>query len=609
MTKIWKLKSEIPKETSEKIAGNLSAASTAPSASLDLKKEGNGNRLLAQLLYNRGLTEKDKIQDFLEPKYENLHSPFLFQDMQKAVNRIWQAIENKEKIYIYGDYDADAITANAVLQQTFRYLGAEVSSYIPDRFSEGYGVNLEAMEKIKADGATVVITVDCGTNSRDAADFCLENKIDFIITDHHEIIGEVPKAYALINPKNTNDSYPYHEITGVGVAFKLACGLLSSGVGAVNGRPQSSETGGQWPPLQKQISSDWAKWLLDLVAIGTVADCHSLMGENRILVKYGLKVLQKTKWIGLRALMASAGLDLQSKPADTYTLGFVVAPRLNAAGRLEHANVALDLLLETDAVSAQQKAVALEQINSRRRQLTEQALSEAKEKVLLIKDRKILVVVGDGWPKGVVGLVAGRLAEEHYKPVIALEKTDGTCTGSARTAGDFDILEALKFASEHLLKFGGHKQAAGLSLESNKVDAFYQKLLEYAEKNFDESKAQKILNLEAELESEDLSLVTCGLLLNFEPFGVDNHRPKFLVSGMQISAIKLVGAASQHMQLQLQKAEKKVSAIAFNSGHLEKICKVGDTVDVACELTEDNWNGNSSVKLRVVDLRISGELT
>ncbi len=570
MSKIWKLKPQIPKDD----AGKLSEYP----------------QLLAQLLYNRGLIEKEKIKDFLEPKYENLHSPFLFQDMQKAVDRLWLAIENKEKICIYGDYDADAVTSNAVLQQTFRYLGAEVSSYIPDRFSEGYGVNLDAMSKIKSDGATVIITVDCGTNSCDAADFCLENNIDFIITDHHEIIGEIPKAFALINPKNNLDKYPYREITGVGVAFKLACGLLKSDKLKVE---------------SEKYTAGWEKWLLDLVAIGTVADCHSLMGENRLLVKYGLKVLQKTKWTGLRALMTSAGLDLQSKPADTYTLGFVVAPRLNAAGRLEHANVALDLLMETDAVSAQQKSAALEQINLRRRQLTEQALSEAKEKVISIKDRKILVVVGDGWPKGVVGLVAGRLAEEYNKPVIALEKTDGICTGSARTAGDFDMLEALKFSSEYLLKFGGHKQAAGLSLESSKVEAFYQKLLEYAEANFDETKSEKVLSLEAELGPEDLSLVTCNLLLAFEPFGVDNHRPKFLISGMKINAIKLVGAASQHMQLQLEKGGKKVSAIAFNSGHLEKTCKVGDTVGVACELTEDNWNGNSALKLRVVDLRVA----
>jgi single-stranded-DNA-specific exonuclease len=646
MAKIWKLKPGVPEEAKGKIIGFLSS-----NPHPDPLPKGEGDQvLLAQLLYNRGLLEKEQIQDFLEPKYENLHSPFLFQDMEKAVERIWKAIDSREKICVYGDYDADAITANAVLGQTFRYLGVEVASYIPDRFSEGYGVNIEALQKIKDEGSKIIITVDCGTNSVDAAEFCKANQIDLIITDHHEIIGEVPKAYALINPKNSDDGYPYREITGVGVAFKLACGILSRGK-AVGNRQQGIK--------------GWEKWLLDLVAIGTVADCHSLLGENRILVKYGLQVLAKTKWIGLRALMESAGLINEGNPRaprvtlvklDTYTLGFIIAPRLNAAGRLEHAGIALNLLMETDLHQAQEKARNLEAINARRQGLTASVLSEAKEKVLLLKERKVLALVGEGWPKGIMGLVAGKLAEEFYKPTIVLERTENLCTGSARTAGEFNMLEALKFSSAHLSKFGGHKQAAGLSLQADQFELFYQKLLVYAEENINNEKSQKVLELEAELSPGQLSIVNCQLLLRLEPFGVDNVTPKFLIPNLQVSSVRMVGKQNQHLQIKFvsffrrhsdpervhpsegeesQIADKgilppslklrrtsrsdalpqddavgggggqEISGIMFNAPDFAKSLKIGDTVDVAAELIADNWNGREGVKLRVIDVRKS----
>jgi single-stranded-DNA-specific exonuclease len=605
MPKLWKLKQEIPKEISQKLAAYP--------------------KLLAQLLFERGLTEEKEIKEFLEPEYKGLNSPFLFKDMQKAVDRIWQAIENKEKICIYGDYDADAVTANAVLQQAFRYLGVEVESYIPDRFTEGYGVNMEALQKIKDGGSSIIITVDCGTNSVDAADFCRDNNIDLIITDHHEVIGELPKAYSIINPKNREDSYPYENITGVGVAFKLACGMLSQKEKVKNNlsfRASASEprnplnNGKGIPPLPQvhsvgrddtsdipQYIEGYEKWLLDLVAIGTVADCHSLKGENRILVKYGLKVLAKTKWAGLRALMTLAGVDYQKKALDAYVLGFVIAPRLNAAGRLEHADTALHLLMEKEPLEALEKAGELEEINSRRQKLTQAILSEAKEKVILIQERKVLALVGEGWPKGVMGLVAGKLAEEYYKPVIVLERTENICTGSARTAGEFDIIEALKFSSQHLVKFGGHKQAAGLTLQAENFELFYQKLLDYADANTTGERAERVLELDAELSAEDLDPATCSLLATLEPFGVDNPKPKFLVREMQIQSARNVGAAGQHTQYGLIKGNKKVSAIAFHSSFLEKNFKVGDTIDAACELMEDKYNGNNGVKLKIIDFR------
>jgi len=581
----WKLKPEIP----DNISGGLR----------------NFPKLLSQLLFNRGLTEEAEINKFLDCKYEDLNDPFLFKDMGKAVGRIWEAVEKGEPICVYGDYDADAVTANAVLRQTFNFLGAEVTSYIPDRFTEGYGVNIEALEKIRDGGAKVIITVDCGTNSTDAADFCRGNNIDLIITDHHELIGDMPKAYALVNPKNPNDHYPYSEITGVGVAFKLACGILHAADlhadplrGSTRGSVRSNVKG-----QMLKVNPDWSKWLLDLVAIGTVADCHSLLGENRILVKYGLKVLQKTKWLGLKAIIQSSGLDFKQRPPDTYTLGFIIAPRLNAAGRLEHANIALDVLLETDIHRAAEKAKSLEEINRRRQEMTERVLSEARERAILLKERKILAIMAEGWPKGVVGLVAGRLAEEFNKPAIILEKSEELSTGSARTAGEFNILEAIKFASVHLVKFGGHKQAAGLSLKPENFAGFYQQLLIYADANMPQEQAVRVLELEAELDESQLSIVNCQLLQQLEPFGVDNPKPKFLVRNATIASARVVGQTGKHLQLRLKIGNKEIAAIYFNGSEFAKHLKIGDTVDVACELIEDGWNGRREVKLRIVDIR------
>ncbi len=566
--KIWKLKNTIPAELSE------------------IYKDYP--TLLAQLLFDRGLREKEEIQKFITANYqEGLNSPFLFGDMEKAVNRIWQAIESNEKITIYGDYDADAVTANAVLRQTFSYLGANADSYIPDRFAEGYGVNLEALFKIKANGTSLIITVDCGTNSVDAAEWAKENGVDFIITDHHEIIGETPKAFALINPKNPNDKYPDDQIVGVGVAFKIAQAILTSEKCKVQ---------------SKKYIEGYEKWLLDLVAIGTVADCHKLLGENRVFVKYGLKVLQKTKWVGLKALIESSKLDFSKQPPDTYSLGFVIAPRLNAAGRLEHANVALNLLLEADPEKAKEMAQNLEEINLRRQEITARIMSEAREQAETIKHRKVLVMMSQGWHKGVVGLVAGKIAEEFYKPTIVLEKGEVEATGSARSVGEFNVVEALKYSSSHLIRFGGHKQAAGLTLNIENFEIFYQTLLDFAENNANGDQGP-VLYLDSELSAEDLQLTTYNLITALEPFGVGNPKPKFLVKNVKIISKKTVGQKAQHLQLQILAGEKQISCIAFNFGDRSNSLNIHDEIDLACELLLDSWNGRENLKLRIIDIR------
>lgn len=572
--KNWKLKELVPKELLDRFP-ELSP-------------------LVVQLLYNRGLINEDAVEQFLNPQYEHLHSPFIFRDMQKAVDRIWQAVEQQEKIFIYADYDADAVTANAVLQQTFRYLGVPVFSYIPDRFTEGYGLNVEAFQCIKQEGATLVITVDCGTNSVDVADFCRANGIDLIITDHHEITGKTPESYALINPKNPVDVYPDNQITGVGVAYKLTKALLSSKQRVIRTKQiQESE-----------YVETWDKWLLDLVSIGTVADCHSLMGENRVLVGYGLKVMKKTKWLGLRKLMELAGT---SSDPDTYTIGFGLAPRINAAGRLEHANVALQLLVSEDSAGLEQYANQLEQINKRRQDLTMRVVSEAKEQAEFIADRKILLVAHSEWPKGVVGLAAGRLAELYKRPVIVLETGETESTGSARTGSEFNIIECLKSCSHLMVKFGGHTQAAGLTVKNEQVEVFYQAILDYAENNMPAATAPT-LELEAELTEESLSLDTAASLQKFEPCGIGNPKPKFLLSNCNVISFRGVGKEQQHLQLQLGIGSTVIDSIGFNMGNLMNRISVGAILNVAAELMVDSWNGRSKVKLRLVDVDVKGTL-
>jgi single-stranded-DNA-specific exonuclease len=570
----WKLKDKAPEEF--------------------LKQYSQHHPLVLQLLYNRNLKNPEEIEEFLLPDYDrHLNNPFLFQDMEKAVERIFRAIENKEKICIYGDYDADAVTASAVLILALKKLGAQVFSYIPDRFTEGYGVNLEALDKIRAQGASLIVTVDCGTNSVDAAVWAKQSGVDFIVTDHHEIIGEPPEAFALINPKNPADTYPYREITGVGVAFKLAQGLFNR----LKVKDLRLKDG------QDEVPSGWEKWLLDLVAIGTVADCHQLLGENRVLVGHGLKVLAKTKWPGLKALCQVAGLDFSQVKPDTYTLGFVVAPRLNAAGRLEHASIALDVLLEENFTQALVKAQQLEEINQRRQMLTQQVMSEARQQAELLADRKILLLKNPGWPKGVVGLAAGKIAEEYRRPTIVLSEEAGLATGSARTIGEFSIIEALKHSADLLMRFGGHQQAAGLSLKIENFEALYEKLLEFAEGSLQEADLKRFIELEAVLSPEDLNLEVLQALFKLEPFGVGNPRPKFLLPRAQVRELRVVGKEGRHLQVKFSLGDTLISGIGFNLAFVTEWLKTTDWVDVACELIEDNWNGNRGVKLRLVDIK------
>jgi single-stranded-DNA-specific exonuclease len=537
------------------------------------------------LLALRGITSADKAKEYLNFDYANMHDPFLFVDMQKACSRITQAIEQKEKIVIYSDYDADAITALSVMYKALKKLGAEnLGYYIPDRFTEGYGMNPDAVKKLCEDGAKVIITVDCGINAVEETEMANSFGTDVIITDHHELTGELPKAFAVINPKNPADKYPFKFLTGVGVAFKVVQALFFG-----SGRPD--------------VPPGWEKWLLDLVAIGTVADLQPLVDENRIIVSFGLKVLHKTKWPGLRSILKLSGVD--GKVPDAYVLGFIIAPRINAAGRIKHADIAFRLLICEDTAEAEKLAVELNALNTHRQQLTEQVLSEARDQISLISDKKVLVAAGTDWPKGVVGLVAGKLVEEYGRPVLVMDKGELVATGSARSVNNFDMVKALTHAKELLTKYGGHTQAAGFTLVTENIPALHSKLLEYAE-TLEEETLGPILDIDSEAASPDLTFDTYDLIAKFEPFGYGNHKPKLVSYGFEVLEIRTVGATGSHLKMKVRLNDKIFDSIGFNQAFWVQVLKLGQKIDIVYELSCNEWNNQRNLELKILDIKPNG---
>lgn len=545
-------------------------------------------RVVRQLLAARGLIQPEQIRDFLELAYAKLHNPFLFSDMSKAVERIERALRAGEKICIYADYDADAITAAAVVFLALEQLGIRPDWYIPDRFNEGYGLNADAISQIAEQGGKLLVTVDCGTNAVAEVALAQSLGLDVIVTDHHEITGELPAAYALLNPKNRQDKYPTEVLTGVGVAYKLVQALFSAAPTLRSGQP---------------AVAGWEKWLLDLAALGTVADLQPLTDENRILVHFGLKVLSKTRWPGLRALMQSADLVGSRRGLDTYTLGFILAPRINAAGRIEHGDLAFRLLVTHDPSEAGQLAQRLHELNVRRQMLTEQTLSEARALAETMSDKKVLLVAGENWPKGVVGLVAGKLAEEFNRPVLVIDKTAAVATGSARSVKNFDIVKALAGVAEHLLKFGGHEQAAGFSLATQDIPMLHQKLLEYAANaGFELTEPQ--LRVDLEIQPPEVNWELLGFLKQMQPFGMGNPKPRFLGRNLQLLRSTLVGAQNQHLKFRCRFGEQEFGAIAFNQAHLDAMLKNANQFDAIFELDDNEWNGNRELQLKIIDLNV-----
>ncbi|MFW0838000.1 MAG: single-stranded-DNA-specific exonuclease RecJ [Candidatus Komeilibacteria bacterium] len=550
------------------------------------------NPVILQLLHNRGLTDEAEIKQFLEPDWDrDILDPYLFIDMKQAVARILACQKKKEKICVFGDYDVDGVSGATILSRALRDLELDFFVYIPHRDKEGYGLNDTALDKIAEQGAKVIITVDCGiSNFSEITRARQQYNIDVIIVDHHDIPEQLPPAHSIIHGRLPRESYPFKGLSGGGTAFKLAQAILrDKNLGLSEHEIESKE-----------------KWLLDLVALSTIGDIMPLVGENRTMVKFGLIVLQKTRSIGLRKLYE--GANIEASKIDERVVGWQINPRLNAAGRLRHADMAHQLLFTDNIEQAIMMASALNKSNEERQRLTEQSLKEAMvmaEEQMKKYDKAAIVVAGEQWPPGIVGLVAGRLANKFNRPAFVATRNGERYVGSGRTVGGFNVTDALRDNAELFIKFGGHAAACGFSFAPDKLATWQTQMLDYSQKKLAKIDLTPILSIDAVLTLADCSWDLQEGLSEFEPWGEDNPEPNFLLSSVMVKDWQTVGKEDKHLRLVLQDGDIIKKAIAFGLGEWAKDLKLGSQVDIVFQLGVNEWNGNRELQIKVVDMRIS----
>ncbi len=530
--------------------------------------------LVRQLLAGRGFVTDDQIQEFLQPDYAtSLHSPWLMTDMDKAADRIVQAIEQQQSVAIYGDYDIDGITATAVMVTAFELWGLKVQAYIPNRFEEGYGINEQALTNLRAAGAELVISVDCGITSVNEALWARQHGLDLVITDHHTPPPELPQAVAVVNPKRSGDTYPYRELAGVGVAFKVV-----QAVSERLGRPAEGQL----------------KWLLDLVALGTVCDVVPLNGENRTLVFYGLRVLRQTRRVGLRALAQVAGIDI-SGIRSTH-LGFGLGPRLNASGRLEHAALSLELVLTGDTARATAIAATLDDLNRQRQSDQARIVKEALTQAEIFESSPVLVLADKAWSHGIVGIAASKVVEQAGKPTLVAQVLGDIIKGSARSVAGFNIIEALRAQPELFVKFGGHAYAAGFTIQSEKLNDLRQHLENYwREHAVDQETGRE----DGEIIVSDMSVIDQELvaaLQMLEPFGNGNPEPLFELQGVRARSLTTMGASGQHVRgMVVDQSAQKLPLVAFGwTGRLDELAEATTLIGT---LNQNEWRGVMTIQL------------
>lgn len=546
--------------------------------------------LVAKLLYSKGLETEEQIQSFVAPSYDkDSHDPFLFADMEKAIERIRIANENKEKIAIFGDYDADGITSSAIMKAAFDDLGVESFVYIPDKKSEGYSMNSAAVEMFHQQGAKLIITVDCGITSIAEVQRAKELGMDVIITDHHHVPEQVPGSLAIINPHASGCQYPFQELAGVGVAFKVVQAIYKKLM------PEKIEQ---------------TKWMLDLVAIGTIADCVALIGENRLFVKYGLIVLSKTRRTGLKELFTVGHIliDEHNLP-DTKKVSFYIAPRINAAGRINHANLAYNLVVENDVALARDYALELESNNTQRQKMTEAVVQEVKISAEnMYKDKKFIFAIGEHFPIGVVGLVAGKIAQKFNKPTAIFQKDEKESKGSFRSIPQINIIETLGKCQDLLIRFGGHSQAAGATVANDKLEEFYERMNMLISEQLEGEDLSEEIMIDGEVLAEEVDFNLVEGLEKLRPFGEGNSEPIFVMKNLIVQEKRTVGNGEKHIKLYLAPSDgcpKIFEAISFNGFEKFSFIKVQDKVDILCNIQKDEWNGNKKIQLTLLDAKLS----
>ena len=547
----------------------------------------NVPKIIASLLLNRGISESD-FSAFLVKSKKYIKNPMDMLDMEKAADRITEALKNEEKIVIYGDYDVDGITSTALLYEFLKSNGANAEYYIPDRKDEGYGINIMAVNKLIKQGVKLLVTVDCGITAIGEVEFAKLQGMDVIITDHHTCKERIPTAAAaVVNPKRPDDEYGFDGLAGVGVAFKLVLALamkLGLNTGEVFDR------------------------YVDLAAIGTIADVVPLVDENRIIVSKGLETLQEPQRPGLRALFDVAGVA--DKKVTASTIAFFAAPRMNAAGRLGTAVTSVELLLTRDEAKAKEIAEELDREN-RARQETEQDINEQALE-MIAKDpgfakKKVIVLARKEWHNGVIGIVASRLVERFYKPTILISVSeDGRGKGSGRSISGFNLFDALSDSEELLTNFGGHAVAAGLGINSDKIEEFEKKINKYADTLLTDSDMIPVVKLDCMLGGANLNMGLARMLANLEPYGMGNERPVFGVKDAAVVAISAVGVDNKHLRLQIEKDGTRVNCIGFGMGEYQRMIRAGDKVHIAFRLDINTYQGTESVQLQLVDIKTAG---
>lgn len=542
----------------------------------ELVKKRHITNLLASILVNRGIIDGEKINIFLNPTRKDFYNPFLMPDMEIAVKRIVKAIENKEKIMIYGDYDADGITSITVLKKYLNEIGLKTGEYIPNRLNEGYGLNKDAISKIYNDGYKLMITVDCGISGLEEVDYANSLGMEIIITDHHEPAEKLPEAIAVIDAKRKDNKYPFNQLAGVGVVFKLIQAI-------------STEL--------KLEEKEYLKYL-DLVCIGTISDIVPLVDENRVIAKLGLKLIEKTKNIGLKTLLNIADL----KKIDSTAISFGVAPRINACGRMGFQEEALQLFLTEDSGEATKIAKRLVQFNQERQAKEKQIFEEVIEKIEKDnKDKKCIVLAEENWHHGVIGIVASKITEIYYKPsiLICLEGDKGK--GSGRSIPGFDLYTALTKCSDYIEKFGGHSMAIGITIKKENFEKLKEAIEKYAQES-NISDIMPIINIDKEINLKNINIEEVKSLELLEPFGEANKMPLFLLRNLKIDSIRAL-SGGKHLKLTLKQDNNIVDGIGFNMGDLSKEYLLGDKVDVVGTIEINSFGNKENIQINLKDIR------
>ena len=548
---------------------------------VEMSKEFHISPLTAIILYNRGIHDDDAIRRFLSKDIDVMHDPYLLKDMEKAAERIRKAHDNKEKVTIYGDYDVDGITSIAILYKYLTEMGIDTDYYVPDRMQEGYGVNKDALDKIHSNGRSLVITVDTGITAVEESEYAKEIGIDVIVTDHHECKERIPDVYAAIDPKRKDCPYPFKSLAGVGVVFKLIQALDEN----------------------KSLSDLMDKYA-DLMCLGTVADISPLIDENRVIVTEGLKRFKTTSNVGLKALI---DVSTNGKAITTSTIGYTIAPRINASGRLGCASRSVELFLTDDAEKAKKLAESLCEENTLRQQTEQKMFKEAMEYLDAnpeVKEDNVIVIPHTDWHHGIVGIVSSKITEKFYKPSILFAIDGDEAKGSGRSVNGFNLFGALENCSDLLEKFGGHELAAGLTIKAENIEKFRQKINSCSQKQINEAMLTPTIQLDAAIKVPYITLETVNDINKLQPFGVDNPTPSFAVRNIKIHKISVM-SEGKHLRMTLLKDGKYIDSVGFGMGEYYQYLEEGDIIDVAFALDINDYKGFQNVQLILKDIKKS----